>query len=59
MVWYLALCPDEAKKHNPVVNGTEFGVMFLAKDPRTASIQHELDCIGRYIRVLRESDTFG
>ena len=58
MVWSLALCPDDAKQ-DPVVYSTESGVMFLAKDPRTASIQHGLDCLGRYIRVLRESDTFG
>ena len=58
MVWSLALCPDDAKQ-DPVVYGTEFGVMFLVKDPRPAFIQHELDCLGRYIWILRESGTFG
>ena len=38
MVWFLALCPDDAKQ-DPVVYGAEFGVVFLAKGPRTASIQ--------------------
>ena len=36
MVWSLALCPDDAKL-DPVVNGAEFGVVFLSEDPRTAS----------------------
>ena len=46
MVWSLALCPDDAKQ-DPVVYGTEFGVMFLEKGPRTTSIQQEgLDCLG-------------
>ena len=34
MVWSLALCPDDAKQ-DPVVYGTEFGVVFLAEGPRT------------------------
>ena len=38
MVWPLALCPDDAKQ-DPVVYGTEFGVMFLAKGPPTSPIQ--------------------
>ena len=38
MVWSLALCPDNAKQ-DPVVYGAEFGVVLLAKGPRTASIQ--------------------
>ena len=42
MVWSLALCPDNAKQ-DPVVYGAEFGVVFLAKGPRTASIQEGLD----------------
>ena len=58
MVWSHALCPDDAKQ-DPVVYGTEFGVMFLAKDPRPAFIQHGLDCLGHYNWVLRESGTFG
>ena len=47
MVWYLALCPDDAKQ-DPVVRGAEFGLVFLAKGPRTASIQEGLDCLGPY-----------
>ena len=47
MVWYLALCPDDAKQE-PVVYGAEFGVVFLAEGPRTASIQEGLDCLGLY-----------
>ena len=42
MVWSLALCPDNAKQ-DPVVYGAEFGVVFVAKGPRTASIQEGLD----------------
>ena len=34
----VALCPDDAKQ-DPVVYGTEFGVMFLAKGPPTSPIQ--------------------
>ena len=37
MVWSLALCPDDAKQ-DPMVYGAEFGVVFLAKGPCTASI---------------------
>ena len=58
MVWSLALCPDDAKQ-DPVVYGAEFGAVFLAEGPRTASIQEGLDCLGLYQRVLRESETFG
>ena len=47
MVWYFALCPDDAKK-DPMVYGAEFGVVFLAEGPRTASIQEGLDCPGLY-----------
>ena len=47
MVWSLALCPDDAKQ-NPVVYGAEFGVVFLAEGPCTASIQEGLDCLGLY-----------
>ena len=42
LVWSLAVCPDNAKQ-DPVVYGAEFGVVFLAKGPRTASIQEGLD----------------
>ena len=44
MVWSLALCPDDTKQDS-VVYGAEFGVVFLAKGPRTASIQKGLDCL--------------
>ena len=47
MVWSLAMCPDDAKQ-DPVVYGAEFGVVFLVEDPRTASIQEGLDCLGLY-----------
>ena len=45
MVWSLALCPDDMKQDS-VVYGAEFGVVFLAKGPHTASIQEVLDCLG-------------
>ena len=45
MVWSLALCPDDTKQDS-VVYGAEFGVVFLAEGPRTASIQEGLDCLG-------------
>ena len=44
MVLSLALCP-EGTKQDSVVYGAEFGVVFLAKDPRAASIQEGLDCL--------------
>ena len=47
MVCSLTLCPDDAKQ-DPVVYGAEFGVVFLAEGPRTASIQEGLDCLGLY-----------
>ena len=45
MVWSLALYPDGTKQDS-VVHGAEFAVVFLAKGPRTASIQEVLDCLG-------------
>ena len=45
MAWSLALCPDDVKQ-DPVVYGAEFGVVFLGKRPRTASIQEGLDYLG-------------
>ena len=45
MVRSFALCPDGAKQ-DPVVYVAEFGVVFLAEGPRTASIQEGLDCLG-------------
>ena len=47
MILSLALCPDDAKQ-DPVVYGAEFGVVFLAEGPRTASIQEGLDSLGLY-----------
>ena len=47
MVWSLALRPDDAKQDS-VMYGTEFGVVFLAEGPRTASIQEGLDYLGLY-----------
>ena len=47
MVWSLALRSDDAKQ-DPVVYGTKFGVVFLAEDPRTASIQKGSDYLGLY-----------
>ena len=47
MVWSLALRPDVAKQ-DPGVYGAEFGVVFLAEGPRTASIQEGLDCLSLY-----------
>ena len=44
MVWSLAVCPDDTKQDS-VVYGAEFGVVFLTKGPRTASIQEGLDCL--------------
>ena len=44
MVWSLALCPNDTNQ-DLVVYGAEFGVVFLAKGPRTASIQDGLDCL--------------
>ena len=38
MVWSLAPFSDDAKQ-DPVVYGAEFGAVFLAKGPHTASIQ--------------------
>ena len=45
MDWSLALCLDDTKQAS-VVYGAEFGVVFLAKSPRTASIQEGLACLG-------------
>ena len=59
MVWSLALYPDDAKQ-NPVVYGAQFGVVFLAEGPRTASIQEGLDCLGlHHSGPEGESVTFG
>ena len=57
MAWPLALCPDDAKQ-DPVVYGAEFGVVFLAKGPRTASIQEGLDCLGLYYSGLEGQRDF-
>ena len=47
MVWYLALCPDSTKE-DLVVFDAEFGVVFLAKCLRNASLQEGLGCFGLY-----------
>ena len=47
MVWSPAVCPDDAKQ-DPVVYGAEFGVVFLAEGPPTASIQEDLDYLDLY-----------
>ena len=39
VVWSLAPCLDDAKQDVVVVYGAEFGVVFLAEGPRTASVQ--------------------
>ena len=57
MVWSLALCPDDAKQ-DPVVYGSEFGAVFLAKGPRAASIQKGLDCPGLYYSGLERKRYF-
>ena len=36
-------------KQDTVVYGAEFAAVFLAKGPRTASIQEGLDCLGLYL----------
>ena len=58
MAWSLVLCPDDTKQ-DLVMYAAEFGVVFLAEGPRTASIQEGLDCVDLAIRILRESTTFG
>ena len=47
MIGSLALGPGDTKQDS-VVYGAEFGLVFLAKDPRTASIQGGLDCLSLY-----------
>ena len=49
--------PRDAKQ-DPVVYGTEFGVVFLAKGPHTESIQEGLDCLGLYHSGLEEERYF-
>ena len=58
MVWSLALCPDDSKQ-DPVVYGAEFGVVFLAEDSRTSSMQEGLDCLGLYRSGLEGERYFG
>ena len=57
MVWSLPLCPDDPKQ-DPVVYDAEFGVVFLAKGLRTASIQEGLDGLGHYRSGLEEERHF-
>ena len=56
MLWSLALCPDYTTQDS-VVYVAEFGVVFLAKSPRTAPIQEGFDCLRLNHRVFRESVT--
>ena len=45
------MCPDDTKQE-PVVYGAELSAVFLAKGPRTASIQEGLDYLGFYYSGL-------
>ena len=45
------MCPDDAKQDS-LVYCAEFGIAFLAKGPRTASIQESLDCLSLYLSGL-------
>ena len=56
MIWSLAR-PDDAEK-DPVVYGVEFGVVFLAKGPRTSSIQEGLDGLDLYHSGLEGESYF-
>ena len=47
MALSLKLCPDDVKQ-DPVVYDAEFGVVFLLKGLRTASIQDDLHGLGLY-----------
>ena len=44
----LLRCAFKDAKQDPVVYGAEIGGVFLAKGPRTASIQEGLNCLGLY-----------
>ena len=57
MILSLAPCLDDAKR-DPVVYGAEFGVVFLAKGPRTASVQRASIAAAFTNRVLWERATF-
>ena len=57
MVWSLALCPDDAKQDSRVYSA-EFGVVFHAEGPRTASIQKGLDFLGLYHSGLERERYF-
>ena len=58
MVWSFALYPDDAKQ-DLVGYGAEFGVVLLAKDPRTACIQEGLDCLSPCRSCLEGERYFG
>ena len=51
MFRFFALGLDDARQ-DPVVYGAEFGVVFLAEGPRTASIQEGFDCLDFYHSCL-------
>ena len=57
MVWSLALRPDDTKQDS-LVYDAEFNVVFLAKGPRTASIQEDLDCLGLYYSGVKGERDF-
>ena len=57
--WSFVLCPNYAKK-NPVVYGVEFGVVLLAKDPPSASLQKGFACLGlNHLGLEKERATSG
>ena len=62
MVWCLALCPNDTKQ-DPMGYGAEFGVVFVTKGPRFASIKECFGFLGlnhfyregrRYFRLVTE-----
>ena len=57
MVWSLALFPDDTTQDS-VMYGAVFGVVFLAKYPRTVSIQEGFDCLGLYHSSLEGERDF-
>ena len=57
MIRSLALSPDDDKQDS-VVYGASFGVVFLVKGPRTASIHEGLHCLGLYHSCFEEERYF-
>ena len=54
----LLRCAFKDAKQDPVVCGAEIGGVFLAKGPRTASIQEGLNCLGLYNSGLEGENYF-